>query len=69
MWKINRRYLSPCSKSYIVASLDEGKAVCAAFLDLHKAFDSLDHCLLLERISNLGVSTSLLSWFQNYLKW
>ena len=51
----------------IVASLNEGKAVCAAFLDLHKAFDSLDHCLLLERISNLGVSTSVLSWFQNYL--
>ena len=50
----------------IIASLDEGKAVCAAFLDLRKAFDSLDHCLL-ERISNLGVSTSVLSWFQNYL--
>ena len=29
--------------------LDRGEAVCAAFLDLHKAFDSrsLDHCILL----------------------
>jgi len=32
---------------HIVASLDEGKAVCAAFLYLRKAFDTLDHCLLL----------------------
>ena len=32
--------------SYI-HSLDRGEAVCAAFLDLHKAFDSLDHYILL----------------------
>ena len=32
----------------IVNSLDIGKSVCAAFLDLKKAFDSLDHCILLQ---------------------
>ena len=51
----------------IVHHPDKGESVCAAFLDLHKAFDSLDHCILLHNLSNLGVSTSVLRWFQNYL--
>ena len=37
--------------------------MCAAFLDLRKAFDSLDHCLLLHRLQDLGVGTVV---FQNY---
>ena len=40
---------------HIVTLLDKGSVVCAAFIDLRKAFDSLDHCLLLQRISELGV--------------
>ena len=39
----------------IATSLDKRNVVCAAFIDLRKAFDSLDHCLLLQRISELGV--------------
>ena len=38
-----------------------------AFLDLRKAFDSLDHYLLLHRLRDLGVGTVVLQWFQNYL--
>ena len=52
---------------HIVNSLDCGKVVCAAFLDLRKAYDSLDHCTLLRRIGELGVAKSVLKWFQNYL--
>ena len=52
---------------HIVNSLDCGRVVCAAFLDLRKAYDSLDHCILLQRISDIGVSNSVLRWFQNYL--
>ena len=40
-------------------SIDSGKAVCVAFLDLKKAFDS---CILLQRLSELGVSSSALGW-------
>ena len=35
---------------HIVHSLDAGDAVCAAFLDFCKAFDSLDHYVLLSRL-------------------
>ena len=48
--------------------LDKGSVVCAAFIDLRKAFDSLDHCLLLERISKLGVHCQVLEWFKDYLR-
>ena len=51
----------------IVHHMDRGESVCAAFLDLRKAFDSLDHCVLLRQMLNLGVSTAALRWFQNYL--
>ena len=47
--------------------MDVGKSVCAAFLDLKKAFDSLDHCILLQRIGDFGVAGSVLRWFKNYL--
>ena len=52
---------------HIVASLDKGSVVCAAFIDLRKAFDPLDHYLLLQRISELGVHYDVLEWFKDYL--
>ena len=30
-------------------SIDSGNAVCVAFLELKKVFDSLDHCILLQK--------------------
>ena len=51
---------------HIVNTLDAGKSVCAAFLDLKKAFDSLDHCILLQRIGDLGAAGPVLRWFKNY---
>ena len=35
---------------FIVHSLDAGQWVCAAFLDFCKAFDSLDHVILLTKL-------------------
>ena len=51
----------------IVNALDHHQVVCAAFLDLRKAFDSLDHVTLLERLSAMGVRGIGLSWFIDYL--
>jgi len=51
----------------IVSALDRGSVVCAVFLDLQKAFDSLDHLILLKRLHQLGVCDMELKWFRNYL--
>ena len=51
----------------IINSLDKGRVVCAAFLDLRKAFDSLDHSLLLQRLHQLGICGTEIQWFSSYL--
>ena len=51
----------------IANALDCRQTVRAAFLDLRKAFNSLDHVMLLERLGDLGVQGTELSWFINYL--
>jgi len=48
-------------------AIDSGKSSCIAFLDLRKAFDSLDHTLLLQRLNNLGVWGKEMTWFSSYL--
>ncbi len=46
----------------------ETQQLCAAiFIDLAKAFDTVDHSILLSRLCSIGVSNSTLSWFSNYL--
>jgi len=52
---------------WIALSLDKGNVVCAAFIGLRKAFDSLDHGLLLQRIFELGVHGTIVEWFKDYL--
>ena len=44
--------------------------MCASFLDLYKcskAFNSLDHHLLLNKLFQLNVHPDVLRWFQDYL--
>ena len=45
----------------------EAGSACVTDLDLRKAFDSLVHCLLLQRLFNLGISRVELTWFSDYL--
>jgi len=52
-----------------VNALDCGKVVCTAFLDLRKVFNSLDHFILLHRLSELVVLGNELNWFINYLSY
>lgn len=51
----------------IVDALDQHLVVCAAFLDLRKVFDLLDHVILLQRLECLGVRGIELKWFTDYL--
>jgi hypothetical protein len=48
-------------------SLAQGNIPFAVFIDLSKAFDTLDHNILLQKLSNYGIRDSTLNWFKNYL--
>ena len=51
----------------IVSALDNKKHCAAIFIDLSKAFDTVDHSLLMNRLYSIGFDKSACSWFQNYL--
>ena len=36
-------------------------------VDLQKAFDTLDHGVLLEKIKDFGFRASVIKWFESYL--
>ena len=47
--------------------MDQGKVVGSLFVDISKAFDSLNHKILLGKLASLGVSNQSLCWFKSYL--
>ncbi|CAB0018584.1 unnamed protein product [Nesidiocoris tenuis] len=51
----------------IVEGLNLGRKVAAVYLDLTKAFDTVEHDLLLNKLVHSGVRDNLLKWFQSYL--
>ena len=51
----------------IVTAIDKKMHCAALFVDLSKAFDTLDHHLLLERLHEIGFDYSTCSWFRDYL--
>ena len=48
-------------------SLDNGKEICAVFFDLRKAFDSVPHRGLLQKIQSAGINKHVLNWLFSYL--
>ena len=51
----------------IVEALDNHEHVMVLYLDLAKAFDTVDHTILLNKLSHYGIRGKALSWFENYL--
>ena len=48
--------------------MDEKKISILVLMDILKAFDRINHNMLLFKLSSLGVSPSELEWFISYLK-
>ena len=46
---------------------DEGKAVDVTYLDFSKAFDTVSHGILLEKLSSPGLDKCTLCWVKNWL--
>ena len=52
----------------ISSAMDKRKFAIGIFLDLSKAFDTVNHSILIDKLNRYGVKDIALSWFNNYLK-
>jgi hypothetical protein len=51
----------------ILGNLDKGSIACAVFLDLSKAFDTVSHDRLIQKLGTIGFSQPTINWFSFYL--
>ena len=51
----------------IRTSIDNNMFVAGIFIDLQKAFDTVDHNILLSKLNNYGIRGTANEWFRSYL--
>ena len=52
---------------YLYDAIDQGHVVLSLFLDIRKAFDSVNHNILLSKLQYYGIRGRALEWFRPYL--
>ena len=53
--------------NYLLDNIEKGGQVDVVFTDFKKAFDTVDHDLLINELDLLGIGDPLLSWLRSYL--
>ena len=53
--------------SEISDSFEQNKYTIGVFIDLSKAFDTVDHDILISKLKRYGITGENLNWFKNYL--
>ena len=53
--------------SKISDALDQGNLTIGVFLDLAKAFDTVNHDILMDKLHHYGIRGTCLSWYRSYL--
>ena len=54
--------------SEILKSREEGLYTLSLFIDLSKAFDTIEHTVLIKKLSKYGIRGPILDWFESYLQ-
>ena len=48
-------------------AIDEGKYACAVFIDFQKAFDTVNHQILIKKLPYFGINGKIKNWLSSYL--
>ena len=52
---------------YVHSSFDKKQSTIAVYLDFSKAFDTVNHEILVSKFQHNGIRGVMLSWFKSYL--
>ena len=67
LWRVSTETALITLTDQILTNIDNDELTGLVFIDFRKAFDVIDHELLLKKLSIYGVRPSSVTWFKSYL--